>query len=194
MLTSDEVMKVLKDNHDHLMAGHLGIKRTFEKICRSYYWPGYYDTVRRYVSSCRLCQSFGLRNPPVPLSFDLKTQAYEPFSHVILDYIHLPLTSKGNSGALVIVDKFSGWVEGNPTPSQSSAFTCISLVEWICQYGSMLQIHVDNGMHFSAEEVKVMMMSNYGIPIRYGVPYHPQGQGKVERANGVLKNIMKKLA
>lgn len=95
---------------------------------------------------------------------------------------------------MVIVDKFTGWIDCKPTPSQSSDYTCISLFEWICQYGLMAQIHVDNGSHFNAEEVKVLMMTNYGIQIRYGVPFHPQGQGKVERANGVVKSIMKKLA
>lgn len=38
------------------------------------------------------------------------------------------------------------------------------------------------------------MLSSYGISISFGVPYHPQGQGKVERANGVLKNILKNFA
>ena len=121
---------------------------------------------------------------------------YEPCSpHITLDYIDLPLKSRGSNSALVIVDKFFGWIECKPTPSQSSDFTCIAFfIEWICQYGRMVQIHVDNETRFNAEEVKVIIMSNYDIQVRYGVPYHPQGQGKVERANGVLKSIMKKSA
>lgn len=140
------------------------------------------------------CQSFGPKNPPTPLSLNPKLDREGPFSHVSMDYIYLPLTSSGYNAALVMIDKFTGWIECKPTSTQSADFTCISLYEWICQYGKMVQIHCDNGAHFNAEEVKVLMMSSYGIQLRFGVPYHPQGQGKVERANGVLKNILKKYA
>lgn len=189
-----EVLPLLKQYHDHLMAGHQGISRTFNMIKEKFYWSGYYDTVRRYVSSCQVCQSFGPRNLPTPLSLNPKLNKEGPFSHISIDYIYLPLTSSGNNAALMMIDKFTGWVECKPTSTQSSDFTCISLFEWICTYGKMIQIHCDNGVHFNTEEVKVLKMSSYGIQLRFGVPYHPQGQGKVERANGVLKSILKKYA
>lgn len=194
VLRCKEVLQVLLEKHDHLMAGHQGVRRTFDKIKSDYYWSGYYDTIRRYVSSCEICQSFGPRNPPVPLSLNPKMFQESPFSHVMIDYINLPSTTSGNNAALVMVDKFTGWVECKPTPTQSSFCTCIALFEWICQYGIMLQVQCDNGLHFNAEEVKVLMMSSYGIQLRFGVPYHPQGQGKVERTNGTIKSILKKYA
>ncbi|KAI9327955.1 hypothetical protein BD770DRAFT_287158, partial [Pilaira anomala] len=63
--------------------------------------------VRRYVTSCQICQNFGPRNPPVPLALNPKTNAEAPFSHVIIDYIYLPITSSGHNAALVMVDKFT---------------------------------------------------------------------------------------
>lgn len=192
VLRCTEVVSVLKNSHDHLLAGHAGIKRTFDKIKEQYYWSGYYDTIQRYVLSCKTCQNFGPRNPPTPLTLNPKSALEAPFSQITMDYIYLPLTSAGYNAALVIVDKFTGWMECKPTSTQSSGFTCMALFEWICQYGLMVQVHCDNGPHFNAEEVKYMMLSSYGIQLRFGVPYHPQGQGKVERVNGVVKNIMKK--
>lgn len=192
LLRQKEVLDILQANHDHLLTGHSGISRTFDKIKKEYYWPGYYDTVRRYVSSCEICQSFGPRNPPVPLSWNPKTLKEQLFSHVTIDYISLPSTKSGNIGALVLVDKFTGWVDCKPTPTLSSQFTCVSPFERIRQCGMMVQIHCNNGPHFNSEEVKNMMMNAYGIQLRFGVPYHPQGQGKIERYNGILKNILKK--
>lgn len=189
-----DVLLVLKAHHDHLLAGHQGVTRTFNAIKDKYYWPGYFDTVRRYVSSCNLCQNFGPRNPPTPLTINPKFNSEGPFSNVVIDYIYLPLTARGNNSALVMVDKFTGWVECVPTPTQSAGCTCIALFEWICRFGKMNQIECDNGSHFNAEEVKVLMISSYGIDIHFGVPYHPQGQGKVERMNGAIKAIMKKYA
>lgn len=158
MLRCSDVLSVLKEKHDHFMAGHSGIKRTFDKIKYDYYWSGYYDTVHRYGSSCQVCQNFGPRNPPVPLTKNLKLAIEGPFTHVAIGYIYLPLTSNGNNFALVMIDKFTGWVECKPTPTQSANFTCVSLLEWISQYGLMVQVHCDNGTHFNAEEVKVMVL------------------------------------
>ncbi|XP_063846193.1 uncharacterized protein LOC135092012 [Scylla paramamosain] len=37
-------------------AGHLGIKKTCEKILADFYWPGLREDVKNYVSTCHLCQ------------------------------------------------------------------------------------------------------------------------------------------
>lgn len=95
-------------------------------------------------------------------------------------------------GALVIVDTMSGWIEAYPSTTQSSSFTCLCLFEWFSRYGICSKIICDNGSHFNADEVKLMMIKLYGIEIRFGIPFYPQGQGKVERTNGVLKDIIKK--
>lgn len=44
-----EVVKELRENHGHILAGHLGISATYQRIKTKYYWPGYYDTVWEYV-------------------------------------------------------------------------------------------------------------------------------------------------
>lgn len=185
-----EVHQILKENHDHVLAGHQGVARTFDKIKYKYYWQGYYDSVREYVLSCNICQNFGPRNPVVPTQ--VTTTHHGLFSVITMDYIHLPLTQYGHMGALVIVDRTSGWIEAYPSTTQSASFTCLCLFEWFSRYGICSKIICDNGSHFNAEEVKSMMVRSYGIELRFGIPFYPQGQGKVERANGVLKDIIRK--
>ncbi|KAG0785057.1 hypothetical protein G6F22_008093 [Rhizopus arrhizus] len=126
-------------------------------------------------------------------SWPAQSPDFNPIEHST-HCISLPITANGNTSALVIIDGFSAWIECYPTSSQNATFTCLCLFQWICQYGLPHQVYCDNGTHLTAEEVKVMMLISYGIEIKYGVPYHPQGQGKVERVNGILKTLLKKYA
>lgn len=106
-----------------------------------------------------------------------------------MDFI--TLTEQGNNSALVFCDKFSRWVEVKPAPVQSASFTCICLFECICTYGMPSLVCCDQGKHINAEEVKVIL-SNYGIDLKFGIAYRPQGQGKVVRMSGAIKSIIKK--
>ena len=42
--------------HESLMGGHLGTKKTIDKIKTSFYWPGIYGDVVRFCKSCDVCQ------------------------------------------------------------------------------------------------------------------------------------------
>ena len=50
---------VLREVHDHL--GHLGAKKTLERVKTRFYWPGYEKDVECWVKQCEQCQK---RNPP----------------------------------------------------------------------------------------------------------------------------------
>ena len=48
-------VKVLKLAHDSVFGGHMGEKKTRERIRLSFYWPGLRQSVHDDVSSCTLC-------------------------------------------------------------------------------------------------------------------------------------------
>ena len=50
--------------HDSVFGGHMGEKKTRERIRLSFYWPGLRQSIHDYVSSCT---SFQLRLRPVTL-------------------------------------------------------------------------------------------------------------------------------
>ncbi len=100
-------MQVLHLLHDEPSAGHLGFKRTLNRVSRRYFWPGYITDVRKY---CRECRSCGSRKSPSrkekrPLHPILATA---PFDMIAMD-IAGPLTTstEGNRYILVISDYFS---------------------------------------------------------------------------------------
>ena len=48
--------KVLRLAHETLMSGHLGIKKTMDRVLTEFFWPGVCGDVPRFCKSCDICQ------------------------------------------------------------------------------------------------------------------------------------------
>ena len=48
--------KVLRLAHETLMSGHLGIKKTMDRVLTEFFWPGACGDVSRFCKSCDICQ------------------------------------------------------------------------------------------------------------------------------------------
>ena len=42
--------------HDSIMGGHMGVRRSYDKIIQNFFWPGIHGDVTRYCRSCDVCQ------------------------------------------------------------------------------------------------------------------------------------------
>ena len=58
------------------------------------------------------------------------------------------------------------------------------------RYGVPHSIILDNGFNFTVDEVKYWC-ANLGIKLDYASVYHPQTNGQVEQANGLIMNGIK---
>lgn len=88
---------------------------------------------------------------------------------------------------MVLVDKFSGWFEASPVKEDASSVIKIFMKDWIARHGFPQQIPSDNGSHLQKVEKAC------GITHKFGTIYHPQLQGKEERANRLLKKNSAKI-
>lgn len=69
----------------------------------------------------------------------------EPMERVSVDILG-PLTENGNRYIFVICDCFSKWIEAFAIPDQESpTITRILVDQFICRYGTPLQLHSDQG-------------------------------------------------
>ena len=48
--------KVLRLAHETLMSGHLGIKKTLDRVVSEFFWPRVCGDVARFCKSCDICQ------------------------------------------------------------------------------------------------------------------------------------------
>lgn len=80
--------QVLSLAHDHTLAGHLGITKTYNRILQHFFWHGLKRDVIRYCKTCHVCQYVGKPNqviPPAPL-IPIPVLS-EPFEHVMVDCV-----------------------------------------------------------------------------------------------------------
>ena len=94
---------------------------------------------------------------------------------------------------MVVVDRFSRWVEAVPTKGPD----CRSAAKFLCKevflrFGLPDCISSDNEPSYVADMMR-LAMKMLGIKQKFGCVYHRQSQGAVERANGTLKAKLAKI-
>ena len=80
---------------------------------------------------------------------------------------------------LVMVDKFTKWIEAKPVKMAESG-PVIDFISGVVQcFGVPHSIITDNNTNFTVDEVK-LWCKNMGIKLDYASVYHPQTNGQVE--------------
>ena len=105
----------------------------------------------------------------------------------------LPVSTHGFRYILVITDLFSKWVEAFPlVGTDSNTLAKILVDEIVCQYGMPEIIHSDQGSNFVSEVIRTLC-AMMGVQRTQTTPYHPQGNGQVERFNRTLEGMLSKV-
>ncbi|XP_060754491.1 protein NYNRIN-like [Neoarius graeffei] len=114
-----------------------------------------------------------------------------PFSEWQIDFTHMPPCGPFKY-LLVIVDKFSKWVEAFPCSRENAKVVTRTLAkEIIPRYGVPDAIDSDKGTPF-ASKVTQDLCKYLSLNWRFHIPYHPQSSGIVERTNRTLKDKLTK--
>lgn len=146
------VAEVLHQMHTAVFAGHLGLKKTREKVLQRFYWYGLHEDIDVYVRACDNCarNKGPAKYPRAPLG-NMQTGA--PMDRLCTDLIGpLPVTPRKNRFILLVTDHFSKWREVFPVPDQT-ATTCAKKIldEVITRFGCPLNIHSDRGRNYESE-------------------------------------------
>ncbi|XP_076467207.1 uncharacterized protein LOC143298275 [Babylonia areolata] len=187
--------QIMQLGHDAPMAGHMGVRRTKQRVARDFYWPGMCGDIARYVRSCPQCQKTVDKGqiPPVPV---MRTPIPEnPFDKVGVDIVGpiRPASSRGNRYVLVQVDHTTRYPDAVPLKNIDTVTVAEALWGLWCRTGVPKTVLTDRGTQFTSNmmgEVHRLL----GIKGETTTPYHAQCNGVVERFNGTLKKMIRKLA
>ncbi|KAL3875347.1 hypothetical protein ACJMK2_033305 [Sinanodonta woodiana] len=185
---------VLRLAHASSMAGHLGMKKTTDRVLRELYWPGVNGDIERFCRSCDVCQKTvsKRRNTRVPLGKMPRIDT--PFKRVAVDIVGpiLPITDRKNRYILTLVDYATRYPEAIALPSIETERVAEALVDMFSRVGVPEEILTDCGAQFTSElmsEISRLL----SIKQLRTTPYHRMCNGLVERFNGTLKQMLRRM-
>ena len=121
---------VLTLAHDDKLSGHLGIRKTYDRVLRHFFWPNLKSDVVWFCASCHTCQIVGKPNQPVPPAplHPIPVMS-EPFDEVIVDCVGpLPRTKTGNQFMLTMMCRATRYPEAIPLCNITSKTVIASLI------------------------------------------------------------------
>ncbi|MCO5614551.1 hypothetical protein L7F22_068834 [Adiantum nelumboides] len=165
--STNEIPKILKGLHEEAFRGYFSHELTLKKVLLAeYVWPSMHADVQHWCRSCHNCQVNGN-----------KRLLYGPRQAVIPN------------------DPFEKWkIDAmGPLPRIANVKLYILVaIDYMTRFGTPLEIVSDNGPGFRrglltevCEELKIFH--------RHSTPYYPQSNGLVEKANGIIAGIIRKM-
>lgn len=185
-------LDILRQHHDHQLAGHPGIKKTIQLIQRRYFWPRINKFATEYIRTCDSCirtkathhKPFGhLKFLPIP---------DRPWSSISMDFIEGLPPSDGFDTILVVVDRltkaavFIECLSTDDTPTFAKLF----LKFVFAKHGAPIDIVSDRGKLF-VSKFWSSLCKLLGVKSNLSTAYHPETDGQTERINQILEQYLR---
>ena len=181
-----EGKEMLLEIHQGECGHHCSTRALVAKVFRhGFYWPTANADAEDIVRKCEGCQRFA-KQQHMPASALKTIPITWPFAVWCLDMVGEFKPAQGNmTHILVMVDKFTKWIEVKPIRKVDGHTAVTFLKEIILRYGYPHSIITDNGTNFAVGEFARFCMSK-GIRLDVASVAHPQANGQVERSNALV--------
>ena len=147
---------VMKLAHESIMAGHLAVKRTIQKVLSEFYWPGISSDIKRFCQSCDICQRTVPKGKIIRAPLGKMPRIDVPFKRVATDLIGplKPVTYSKNRFILTVVDYATRYPEAVPLASIDTETVAEALVSIFSRVGVPSEILSDLGSQFTSSIMK----------------------------------------
>ena len=176
----------------HLDIGHMTYRKTYLRLIESYFWKGMGKDIRAQLGLCAVCQL----NNRKPRSYEMGEMpiATYPIEIISMDLVgpFIP-SNRNNRYILTIICHCTGYAEAIPIMDKTSNSVLEALADqFISRHGVPEVILTDNGTEFTAKDFE-RYLEILGIKHKRSTPGHPAGNGRIERFNRTLKEMINKL-
>ncbi|CAB0032450.1 unnamed protein product [Trichogramma brassicae] len=154
-------------------------------VALQYFWPSLRKDVGRWAKQCIPCQLSKVhRHNRAELG--KFTTPDGRFDHIHLDIVKMPM-SQGCQNCLTIIDRYTRWPQAIPLADIAAPTVARALFAgWISLFGTPLTITTDQGGQFESK-LLAELGGMVGAKHVHTTPYHPKGNGMVERMHRTLK-------
>jgi transposase InsO family protein len=186
--------ELIRDIHAGV-CGHHAAPRTLvgNAFRQGFYWPTAVTDANEVVRTCEGCQFYAhktnflahaLQMIPVTWTFTVwGLDIVGPLRKAPGGYTHL----------LVAVDKFSKWIESHPITNLRAEQAVSFFTDIIHWFGVPNSIITNNGSQFTGRKF-LEFCDKHHIRVDWAAVAHPQTNGQVERANGmVVQGLMPRI-
>lgn len=147
------------------------------------------ENVENHIERCGPCAEVNDPStlPGAPL---INMKSGHPLQRVAIDIVGpIPRSSSGHEWLLVVSDHFTKFVQAFPMRNTSAVTLAKKVMdEYICRFGYLESLHSDQEANVDGAVFKgpcdLIDAAKTGT-----TPYHPQGNGQVERLNKSLVKI-----
>ena len=182
---NNEVDNIIKQEFERNCG--MGYRTMYYKLKETYYGISVRQIKRKLETSENYQKQYPrFMNKPRPKTVTAK----RPSDRWQADLIEMRNDAVSSGGrtfnyVLQVIDVYSRFIMTRPLVSKTATNVAKALQEIMFQHGPPRILQTDRGTEFQAE-VKTLC-SKYDIRVICSSPYHPQSQGKCERANKTLK-------
>ena len=142
--------EIMSMSHSNPGGGHMGIKRTVERMRSRAYWPRLTDSVKKICEQCIECQM--KKNPKRSPKAPMKTYiSGAPNERVQIDILGPLIEShRSNKYIIVLTDCFTKWPSTYAVPRATAPAVANAVIDWIGEFGVMKILHSDQGRQFES--------------------------------------------
>ena len=184
-------LKIVKDHHDTKVAGHFRRDKIYELIKHNFWFPGLEPFIRKYVSSCDICQRNKARRHKPYGELNSLEVPYTPWSHISMDFIVDLPNVNGYTIIWVVVDRFSKMAHFIPLKSTQTSELVKAFIQYIWKYhGLPVNIVSDRDPTFTSRFWMALMRA-LEVDLSLSTAYHLRSDGQTERLNQILEQYLR---
>lgn len=180
---------VLKRSHDDIITGHLGVRKTYYRIKKDFFWFNMLKDVKTYVGNCDTCSKYKVSQQQPFGLMGQHREVSQPWQVISLDLMGpFPRSKTSNTMLLVISCWFSKFVLLFPLRTGKADKIAEILERQLLLFGTPKVIICDNGKQFESKVFKDIALK-YQCRLWYTPLYHPQSN-PTERVNRVVGTLI----
>ncbi len=186
--------RVMELAHESIVGGHLGSKKTMDRITSAFFWPGINGDVTRFCRSCDTCQRTIPKGKVTKVPLGEMPIIDAPFERIAIDLVGpiAPMSEAGNRYILTVVDYATRYPEAVPLKKIETERISEALLEIFSRVGFPKEVLSDRGTQFTSDLMKEVSRL-VSIKQLFTTPYNPKCNGLCEKMNGTLKSMLRKM-